>query len=208
MEYNADSRLANPRGHDRSRPPLHDETRLIEQCRHGDETAFNAIMERYKRPILNFVFRMIGDATEAEDIAQETFVRAYRNLRKLAFRQTGAAFSTWLFQIARHAALDSLRGRKRRPTESFGALEANGETVPGHGRTAAENAVARETGELIAAAVALLPEDQRAAFILSEYENLSYARIAAIMKCSEKSVEARLYRARRFLRRKLTRLLE
>lgn len=180
---------------------------LAERVKSGDDDAFNILMGRYRRPILNFVFRMIGDADEAEDLAQGVFVRAYRHMRKPVFQQSGAAFSTWLFQIARHAALDCIRHRKRHPSESLDHLKDKGETTPGAGTTAAETVVARELGEQIAAAVGCLPEDQRTAIILAEYEDLSYARIAAIMKCSEKSVEARLYRARRFLRKHLAHLL-
>lgn len=180
---------------------------LAEETRSDDDQAFTALMERYQRPILNFVFRMIGDPSEAEDVAQEVFVRAYRGIHAAGFRRTTAAFSTWLFQIARHAALDALRRRKRHPTESLADLETRGEPVADAGRTAAEETVIRETGKHIAAAVALLPEDQRTAIVLSEYEGLSYSQIAAIMNCSEKSVETRLYRARRFLRRQLTDLL-
>jgi len=181
---------------------------LVERVKAGDDGAFDAIMQRYQRPILDFVYRMIGDAAEAEDLAQDVFVRAYRAIRKAGFRQTTGKFSTWLFQVARNAALDCLRRRKRRPTESLAAMENQGESVAGAGRTAHEESAARETGEQIAAAVALLPEDQRAAIVLSEYEGFSYAGIAAVMKCSQKSVEARLYRARQFLRARLAPLLK
>jgi RNA polymerase sigma-70 factor, ECF subfamily len=181
---------------------------LVAQVRAGDNRAFDAIMAHYKRPILSFVYRMIGDATEAEDVAQDVFVRAYQGIQKPTFRQTTAEFSSWLFQIARHAALDCLRRRKRHPAESLAAMADNGESVAGAGRTAYEESVARETGEQIAAAVALLPEDQRTTLILSEYEDRSYAEIAAVMNCSLKSVDARLYRARQFLRTHLARLLQ
>ncbi len=86
-------------------------------------------------------------------------------------------------------------------------LEENGGAVAGDEPTAPQNVLAKEIGEQIAAAVGLLPEDQRAALILSEYEDLSYAQIAAVMACSTKSVEARLYRAKIFLRRRLAHLL-
>ncbi len=181
---------------------------LVERVKAGDDEAFTVLMGRYRRPVLNFVFRMIGDAVEAEDLAQDVFVRAYRHMRQPAFHQTGAAFSTWLFQVARHAALDCIRHRKRHPSESLERLEDRGESTPDAGATAAATVAAREIGEQIAAAVARLPEDQRTAIVLSEYEDLSYARIAAIMACSEKSVEARLYRARRFLRKRLAPFLE
>ena len=180
---------------------------LVEQVQAGDDRAFDALMARYKRPILSFVFRMIGDAVEAEDVAQDVFVRAYRSLRKPGFRQTTGAFSTWLFQVARNAALDCLRRRIRHPTESLAALDDQGESMPGAGRTAREEAAAQETGAQIAAAVALLPEDQRTALVLSEYEDLSQLQIAAVLKCSLKSVEGRLYRARQTLRHALAGLL-
>ncbi len=176
---------------------------LVEQVKAGDDRAFDAIMDRYKRPIVGFVYRMVGDAVEAEDVAQDVFVRTYQSMRKPAFRQTTAEFSTWLFQVARNAARDCLRRRKRHPSESLSAMEDNGESVAGDGRAAHEEVAAREAGEQIAAAVALLPEDQRTAVVLAEYEGLSYKEIAAVMSCSIKSVEARLYRAKETLRHAL-----
>ncbi len=179
---------------------------LVERVRAGDDGAFEALMTRYKRPVLNVVFRFIGDTSEAEDVAQEVFVRAYRNMHKPGFRRTTAEFSTWLFQVARNAALDCLRRRKRRPTTALATLEDGGESLASGQATAAEDVTARETGAAIAAAVAMLPEDQRLAVILSEYERLPDVDIAAVMRCSVKSVEARLYRARHFLRERLRHL--
>ena len=180
---------------------------IVEQVKAGDDRAFDALMARYKRPVMHFVYRMIGDADEAEDLAQDVFVRAYQNIRKPGFHQTTGAFSTWLFQVARNAAIDCLRRRKRRPVESLTTLEEDGANVAVTERTADREIAVKEIGEQIAAAVALLPADQKTAFILLEYQELSYAEIAAIMKCSEKSVELRLYRARRFLRGRLAHLL-
>jgi RNA polymerase sigma-70 factor (ECF subfamily) len=181
---------------------------LVERAKAGDARAFDAIMARYRRPVINFVYRMVGNASEAEDVAQDVFVRTYRSIRKPAFRQTNGEFSTWLFQVARNAALDSIRRRKRHPVESLATMDDHGESIADHGRTAYEESAANETGEQIAAAVALLPEDQRTALVLSEYESFSQTEIAAVLKCSLKSVEGRLFRARRFLRQRLRRLLE
>ena len=188
--------------------PEHNDWALVEKIEAGDDPAFDGLMARYQRPILSFVYRMIGDAVEAEDVAQDVFARAYQSIRASRVHRTTGQFSTWLFQVARHAALDCLRRRKRHPAESLAAMDDRGESTACAGRTAHEESVARETGEQIAAAVALLPEDQRTVLILAEYENLSYADIAAVMKCSPKSVEARLYRARQFLRDRLRNLLE
>ena len=161
-------------------------------------------MARYKRPIMNFVYRLIGDATEAEDIAIDIFVKAHRALTGGGYRRGRAEVSTWLFQIARNAALDFLRHKQRHPTETLPEIDER--VAPG--KTAAQEMSAQETSAQIAAAVAELPEDQRTALILAEYEDRSQTEIAAIMKSSTKSVEARLYRARQFLRHRLAALLD
>ena len=181
---------------------------LVEQVRAGDDRAFDALMGKYSRPILNFVWRMIGDAGEAEDVAQEVFVRAYRGMREGRCRKTDAKFSTWLFQVARNAALDAVRRRGRHPAASLAALEESGGQPAITQQTAAREMATREDLDEIAAAVSRLPEDQRAALLLSEYEDFSQAEIAATLRCSVKSVESRLYRARQFLRRQLAHLLE
>lgn len=186
----------------------HADWSLIERIKAGDDRAFDALMERYKRPILNFVFRIIGDAAEADDAAQDVFVRAYQTIRKDGFHQGRAEFSTWLFQVARNAAIDFLRQRKRRPTESLAAMEDADRQAASRYGAADQEMANREIGEQIAAAIALLPEDQKTAIILSEYEDLSHAEIAAIMKSSLKAVELRLYRARQFLRKRLVHLLD
>ena len=180
---------------------------LVERVRAGDDRAFDALMGKYSRPILNFAWRMIGDAGEAEDVAQEVFVRAYRSIRENKYHRTDAKYSTWLFRVARNAALDSLRRRGRNPAESLAALEESGEQPVVTQQTAAREMATREGLDEIAAAVSRLPEDQRAVLLLSEYEGFSQAEIAATLRCSEKSVESRLYRARQFLRRRLAHLL-
>lgn len=175
---------------------------LLERLQAGEEAALEAIMARYERPVHTFVFRMLNDAQEAEDVAQEVFVRVYRNAKRFDPR---ARFSTWLFQIARNAALDRARQRARRG--NFQSLEKAAEKVPGSGKTPSEDFQALETGEAIAAAVAALPEDQRAALVLAEYEDRSQEEIAEILGCTVKSAEGLLYRARQFLRQRLQSLL-
>lgn len=173
---------------------------IVESIRAGDDAAFDELMRRYKRPVVNFVYRMLSDSAEADDVAQEVFVRVYQHIDDYKPR---TKFSTWLFALAHNAAIDRLRWRKRHPTEALEELApiADGSTV-----TAEVNA--REIGEYIAVAVAALPEDQRTAIALSEYHGMSYAEIAGIMRCSEKSVESRLYRAKQTLRERLKFLLD
>jgi len=165
---------------------------LLEQLRTGDEAALVELMRQYRHPIVNFCYRMLGNAGDANDVAQETFVRCYQTRQRL---RPGAKLSTWLFTIARNLCLDRLRYRKRHPTET---LESAPEPV-----TISNEVGNREIGAAIAAAVTELPEDQRTVVVFAEYHGLSYAEIAEIMKCSVKSVETRLYRAKQTLRDRL-----
>ena len=164
-----------------------------------DDAAFEQLLSQYRRPVLNFVYRLIGDAAEAEDVAQEVFVRAYRHFGEY---DASRKFSTWLFALARNAAIDRLRYRARRPSESLDGAGpvADAASVSG-------DVLARETEQRVAAAVAELPEEQRTVVILSVYQGLSHVEIAAVMGGSEKSVESRLYRARVVLRERLGDLL-
>jgi RNA polymerase sigma-70 factor (ECF subfamily) len=174
---------------------------LVMRAQAGDEPAFTALISHYKRPVLNFVCRLTGDVPGAEDIAQDAFVRAYRKLHTFAFRRAGDRFSSWLFQLARHAAIDAMRHRQRRPAQSI-EVTPEGEMTSG-GPDPAGQAQSGDLEALIRAAIRDLPEDQRTALVLSVYEDLSCAEIATIMGSSERSVEARLYRARQTLRARL-----
>jgi RNA polymerase sigma factor (sigma-70 family) len=181
---------------------LHEQTdsELLRQTQSGDAAAFDEIMRRYKHPIVNFVFRMLSNAQDADDIAQDVFVRVYQNLDTY---RPGAKFSTWLFAMARNAAIDRLRWRARHPSES---LDSASEISASSGTV--EDVSAREIGEQIAVAVAKLPEEQRTTVVMSEYHGMSCAEIAQVMRCSEKSVESRLYRAKQTLRERLRHLLD
>ncbi len=173
------------------------DSQLVEHLQRGEDATFDELMARYKRPVVNFCYRLLGDANDADDVAQEVFVRVYQRIGEYRPR---AEFSTWLFALARNACIDRLRYRQRHPTVPL-------DTAP-EPFTVARDAETRELGEHIAAAIAALPEDQRTAIVLAEYHGLSYTEIAGVMKCSEKSVESRLYRAKQFLRQKLRGFLE
>ena len=184
-----------------------DDRALVERSRRGDEQAFVELVTRYKRPILNFAYRFLGDAHAADDVAQEVFIKAYRGLGGFSYASRHAKFSTWLFQIARNAAIDALRRRSRNPAQTATAdTSVLLESLPAAGSMSQEIA-AHELGMQIAAAVTSLPEDQRTAVVFAEYEGLSTREIADVMRCSVKSVEARLYRARQTLRHALRGLL-
>ena len=181
---------------------LHELTdfQVVERIQLGEAYAFDELMRRYKRPVVNFIYRMIGDASDADDVAQEVFVRVYQHIGEYKPR---TKFTTWLFALARNAALDRLRWRKRHPTESLDSIAETATASRG-----VDQPQINEIGEHVAGAVAQLPEDQRMAIVLAEYHGMSYAEIAGIMHCSEKSVESRLYRAKQTLRERLRFLLE
>lgn len=178
---------------------------LVEQVRKGNNRAFDELMERYKKPILNFVYRMLGNVSDAEDIAQLVFVRVYQSACKSLFQTGNGKFSTWLFQIAHNAAIDSIRRQQRHPTAAINGLEDRINPAVTT-RTADKDIAERELGNQIAEAVSILPADQKTAIVLSEYHDMSYAEIAEVMNCSEKSVESRLYRAKQTLRQSLAHL--
>ncbi len=187
---------------------IHDDWAAVARVRSGDDAAFDAIMSRYKNSVHSFAFRMLGDAASADDAAQVVFLRAYQQICSGKLRKDKAAFSTWLFQVARCVALDELRRRKRHPSTRLSSGDDRGVDGNVDPRAADRKMIARETGTAIAAAVALLPPSQRTALVLAEYEGLPPSEIAAVMRCSLRSVETRLYRARRFLRQELAHLLE
>ncbi len=165
----------------------------------GDPNAFETLVDKYQHPILAFVYRMIGDADEAQDIAQDVFVRAYRAMQAPRFKLRQASLSTWLFQIARNASIDALRKRTRKPFLSLETLPGFHDTTPDASPTPDEQLAANELQERITKALLRLPADQRTALVLSVYHGQSHQQIADILHCSIKSVEARIYRARKKL---------
>ncbi len=190
-----------------SAPPENDpDWELVARVGAGESAAFDELMRRYKQPVLNFAYRILGNAEDADDVTQDVFVRVYQHIGSY---KPGGRFSTWLFALARNACIDRLRWRARHPARSQDAIQdeqGNSPAAPQPG--VVEQVSALEIGGHIAAAVGELPEDQRTAIVLSEYHGMSYAEIAETMKCSKKSVEARLYRAKQFLRQRLRFLLE
>lgn len=169
----------------------------------GDDTALAPLMQHWEAPVKRFIFRLIGNTADAEDLAQEVFVRIYT---KRASYRAGAKFSTWCFSIAANQAKNRLRWWRRRPTLSLNAwAEAGGEMVDESraGRPASGEVVRHEQIAAVQTAVAALPLDLRTALVLFEYEGQSMGDIAQALDCTPKAVENRLYRARQILRRGL-----
>jgi RNA polymerase sigma-70 factor (ECF subfamily) len=173
---------------------------LMHRLQGGEDAVLAVLMQRWEVPVKRFVFRLVGNPTEAEDLAQEVFLRVYT--RRATYRP-GAKFSSWCFSIAANQAKNRLRWWKRRPVLSLDAwTDAGGEIADESrsGQPAGQAALRREQISAVQAAVAALPLDLRTALVLFEYEQQSMADIAAALHCTPKAVESRLYRARQQLK--------
>jgi len=169
----------------------------------GDDTALAALMQHWEMPVKRFIFRLVGNTAEAEDLAQEVFLRIYTKRRTY---RVGAKFSTWCFSIAANQAKNRLRWWHRRPTLSLNAwTEAGGDTPDESpaGAQAANETVRHERIAAVQTAIAALPLDLRTALVLFEYEDQSMGEIAVALGCTPKAVENRLYRARQQLKQAL-----
>jgi RNA polymerase sigma-70 factor (ECF subfamily) len=177
----------------------------MERLAADQDTALNDLMKRHAMPVFRFLCRMVGNEDDANDLAQETFVRVFR--ARASFRP-GEKFSTWLFTIAANLARNHFRWRSRHPnvsleTETGEAEQTLGSTLPAGDPAPNEQALAAERAAAVRTAVNKLPEDLREAIVLCEWEELSVAEAAAILETTPKTVESRLYRARQILREKL-----
>ncbi|MBI2497473.1 MAG: RNA polymerase sigma factor [Opitutae bacterium] len=169
---------------------------LMQRLQGGEATALAPLMQRWEGPVKRFIFRMVGNTAEADDLAQEVFVRVFT---KCATFRPGAKFSTWCFSIAANQAKNRLRWWRRRPAVSLNAwTEAGGDTPDASrsGVAASHAAVRHEQIAAVQKAVAALPLELRTALVLFEYEGQSMADIAEALNCTAKAVENRLYRAR------------
>ena len=173
---------------------------LMARLKAGDEAALAPLMQRWELPVKRFIFRIVGSSAEADDLAQDVFVRVFTKRR--TYRE-GAKFSTWCFSIAANQAKNRLRWWSHRPTVSLSSwTELGGDSADETraGQSASRASLRAERIGEIQAAVAELPFDLRTALVLFEYEGQSMSEVAASLGCTAKAVENRLYRARKQLR--------
>ena len=172
-------------------PPAQDaDARLLARSAAGDRAAFDALVERHRRAVINLAWRYLGDRVEAEDMAQEAFVRLYRARRRY---RKAASVGPLLRRIVVNLCLNERRRRERKPADSLtGAGEA--QEAPASGPEA--QVMADELQGRIIRALGRLPGNQRMAVVLSRHEGLSYREVAALLGCSAKAVEGLLHRAR------------
>jgi len=177
----------------------------MERLQAGHDAALNDLMERHATPVFHFLCRMTGNEDDANDLAQETFVRVFKS--RGSFRTNGK-FSAWLFTIAANLARNHFRWRARHPGISLDAenpetAQTLGGTIPANRPQPDESALMAERAQAVRGAVGKLPEDLREAIVLCEWEERTVAEAAAILETTPKAVESRLYHARQMLRERL-----
>lgn len=175
----------------------------------GHDAALNDLMDRHATTVFRFLCRMLGNEDDANDLAQETFVRVFQHCSSF---KPEARFATWLYTIAGNLARNHHRWRARHPNVSLDAGtedagQSLGDTLPAAAPTPDQSADAAERAEAVRAAVQDLPEEMREAVILCEWEEMPTAEAAAVLQTTPKAVESRLYRARKLLRQQLSRWL-
>jgi RNA polymerase sigma-70 factor (ECF subfamily) len=180
------------------------EAELLLRAGRGDEAAFLLLYERHRTPVFRFACRMLGSATQAEDVTQECFLSILR--RPEAFRAERASLRTYLCAIARHLALKQLRKRGQE-TLVDEPPEAPAGAPGSAGDDPLRSVVAAEEAEVVRAAVLALPPLQREAVVLFEYQDMSLADVAAVCDTDVGTVKSRLHRARERLRRTLAPVL-
>ena len=185
---------------------------LVERAVAGDEKAFELLVIKYQRRIQRLIGRMVRDVDLVEDIAQETFIRAYRALAQ--FRGE-AQFYTWLYRIAVNTAKKALMDLKRNPTvsENFFKSGDDDETSPLENDLISSETpdavlASKEIAEMVNAVMEALPEELRQAITLREIEGLSYEEISEVMSCPIGTVRSRIFRAREAISEKIKPLLE
>ena len=176
--------------------PLVADADLVRRCLAGDDGGFAVLLERHQDRVYSFLYRLTGDARDAEDLAQVVFLKAFRSLETFDLARP---FHSWLFAIAHHAALDFLRARK---TDL--SLDHDEHPIdPADGSDGPERlAEAALDGALVERLISALPPPYREALLLRHAEGLSVEEVAATMGIPEGTVKVRLFRAREMMRRK------
>jgi RNA polymerase sigma-70 factor (ECF subfamily) len=172
----------------------------------GDQSAFDYLVQKYRRPLVSFMYRMARNTAAAEDLAQEVFLRVYRSRQTY---EASAKFTTWLYRIATNLAVNHARDtRHERPEVTVSLDEPDEETgttldVADGAVTAEESLVRRERTLAIRAKVEALPERQKLAVIMHKYQQMDYKQIADVLKLSESATKSLLFRAYQTLREQL-----
>ena len=179
---------------------------LMLQVKAGNDSAFEYLVQKYRRPMLNFMYRMAHNSAAAEDLAQEVFLRVYRSRESY---EATAKFSTWLYRIATNLAVNHARDtRPERPENTVSLDEPDDESgrtldLPDRTPSAEQQLMQRERLAAIRKRVQALPERQRIAVVMHKYQQMDYRQIADVLKLSESATKSLLFRAYESLREQL-----
>ena len=179
---------------------------IMLRAKAGDQSAFEYLVQKYRRPMVSFMYRMARNAAAAEDLAQEVFLRVYRSRESY---EPSAKFTTWLYRIATNLAVNHARDtRHERPEVQVSLDEPDQETgstieVPDRNLNAEQSLVVRERMLAIRRKVEALPEQQKLAVIMHKYQQMDYKQIAEVLKKSESATKSLLFRAYETLREQL-----
>ncbi len=176
---------------------------LMLRVKEGDGASFGVLLDKHRSSVVHFLYRMIQNHAVAEELAQEVFLRVYRS--RSTYEPT-AKFTTWLFRIATHLALNSLRdGKNERSQERLDddTSDMPARQVSDRRPSVEQSMVYQAKLDEIRRAIAALPEKQRAAVLMHKYEEMEYSQIAKVLGCSESAVKSLLFRAYETLRARL-----
>jgi RNA polymerase sigma-70 factor (ECF subfamily) len=182
------------------------DAQIMLRVKAGDDSAFEFLVQKYRRPMLSFMYRMAHNTAVAEDLAQEVFLRVYRSRGNY---EANAKFTTWLYRIASNLAVNNARDtRHQRPENTVSLDEPDQDTgltmdLPDASLTAEDMIVKRERLAAIRQRVQALPERQRVAVVMHKYQQMDYRQIADILKLSESAIKSLLFRAYETLREQL-----
>jgi RNA polymerase sigma-70 factor (ECF subfamily) len=182
---------------------LERDAQLMLRVREGDDVSFALLLEKHRRPVIHFLYRMVQNQGVCEELAQEVFLRVYKAREKY---EPTAKFTTWLFRIASHLALNWLRDRKsERAEDSLDSTPAGGTPLqlPDQTLNREQELLRGARMAEVRAAIQDLPNKQRAAVLMHKYEEMGYAQIAKALNCSESAVKSLLFRAYETLRVRL-----
>ena len=179
---------------------------LMLRVKKGDAQAFEELVDKYKQPILNFIYRTLRDSSDAEDIAQNVFLQVFKSADRY---RVEAKFSTWLYTIARNLCLNEIRRRSRHPAESLDAAEqpeddfASRQFEDSKNTSAPDLLLRDELKRKVEEALESLPENQRTAILLFKEKEMSYEEISKILDCSLSATKSLIHRGRETLKQKL-----
>jgi len=179
---------------------------LMLRVKQGDREAFEELVEKYKQPVMNLVYRTLPDATEAEDLAQHVFLQVFKSAHRY---EVSAKFSTWLFTIARNLSLNEIRRRSRHPAQSLDETFADSDDQPVRQAedlktfSPPDSLLQTELEEKIEEALAELPEKQRTAILMCRGDEFTYEDIAKVLECSVSATKSLIHRGRETLKMKL-----